>query len=113
MTPIHVKPPEPEARTYGPRTLPEEDRRCACGRPIKGSKRRHVCDRCRVQVSRGCTPDGPCAVCGEEDLRVLGRHELADGEVTLCANDKAIAGRLRLTLEELRVEAQRGAAAAA
>jgi hypothetical protein len=46
------------------------------------------------------------------DLRVLGLVELADGAVVLCANDKAIAGRLGLTLEQLRAEAAGGAAAA-
>lgn len=55
---------------------------------------------------------GPCAVCGCVDLRVLGLVELADGAVVLCANDKAIAGRLGLTLEQLRAEAAGGAAAA-
>lgn len=43
---------------------------------------------------------------------MLGLVELADGEVVACANCRAIRGRLRLTLDELRLEAD-GAAAAA
>jgi hypothetical protein len=35
---------------------------------------------------------------------VLGLARLADGAFTLCANDRTIAGRLSLTLEQLRAE---------
>lgn len=45
-------------------------------------------------------------VCGCSDLRVLRLVELADGAVVLCANDATIAGRLKLTLEQLRAEAR-------
>lgn len=107
---IHVKHPAQESapRAYGPRTAPGEQRRCrieGCGRPLPPGARAHVCRRCAVQASRGRACVGPCQVCGCSDVRVLGLVQLADGEVVLCANDKAIAGRLGLTLAELRVEA--------
>jgi hypothetical protein len=49
-------------------------------------------------------------VCAIADPRVLRLVELADGEVTLCANDATIAGRLGFTLEQLREEARLGGA---
>ena len=58
-----------------------------------------------MAASRGKSIDGPCAVCGCSDGRVLGRAELVGQVVILCANDRAILGRLELTLAELRAEA--------
>jgi hypothetical protein len=46
-------------------------------------------------------------------VRVLALVALADGPVSLCANDRVLAGRLKLTLAELRHEAAAGAAGAA
>ena len=114
MTAIHVQhtddstapQPSEEARDYGPRKALGEPRRCrTCGRPVPARSRRHECARCGVAASRGLTVDGPCVVCGLADRRVLGRVELADCTVSLCANHRAIAGRLGLTLAELRAEA--------
>jgi hypothetical protein len=57
-----------------------------------------------VATSRGLAIDGPCAACGNADVRVLGRAELVDGVVAACANCRAVLGRLKLTLAELRRE---------
>jgi hypothetical protein len=116
MLAIHVKHPDdaPDPRAYGPRTSPEEPRRCrtpGCSRPLPPGCRRHVCSRCGVAASRNRSVAGKrCAVCSTPDIRVLAVVELADGEHVLCANDRAIAGRLGLTLDELRAEAGRGSA---
>lgn len=66
-----------------------------------------------MSASRGLAVSGPCAVCGCADRRVLKRVELADGVFDLCANDATIAGRLGLSLEQLRAEVALGAGAAA
>lgn len=118
MPPVHVQHLSDDSappRVYGPRTAKGEPRRCrrpGCNRPVPPKSRRHDCSRCRTATARGRAVDAPCAVCGCKDLRVLGLVELADGEVVACANCRAIRGRLRLTLDELRLEAD-GAAAAA
>lgn len=43
-------------------------------------------------------------MCAVADRRVLRRHRLAEGLVTLCANHAAVAGRRPLTVEQLRAE---------
>lgn len=107
---IHVKPSAasgPAPRVYGPREPVGAPRRCrTCQRPIPPAARRHACARCAVAASRGAVAVGPCAACGNADVRVLGQVELVDGRATLCANDRAVLGRLRLTLEELRAEVE-------
>jgi hypothetical protein len=76
-----------------------------CGRPYAKSKgRSRECVACYLRRTRGHEVSGPCAVCGLSDRRVLRRHVLTDGPVTLCANDAAIAGRRALSLEELELE---------
>jgi hypothetical protein len=47
---------------------------------------------------------GTCACCGFADPRMLRAHRLADALHSLCANCAALAGRRRLSLEELIAE---------
>jgi hypothetical protein len=63
-----------------------------------------MCFACYLRQQRGHSIDEPCAVCGLDDKRMLRRHRLAGGLVVLCANDAAVAGRRRLSLEELHAE---------
>lgn len=74
-----------------------------CGRPTT-EPRRGLCKGCHLREHRGHLAAGPCAVCGTGDRRVLRRHLLSGGPVTLCANDSAIAGRRPLSLDQLRAE---------
>ena len=106
VTAIHVQ-LAAAPHTYGPRLAKGEPRRCRnprCRRRIPAEARRHECARCAVTATRGRSVDAPCAVCGNDDLRVLGWTELVSGPVILCANDRTVLGRLALTLDELRVE---------
>lgn len=74
-----------------------------CGM-VAQPRRRGLCFRCYQRERRGHQRHGPCSVCRCADVRVLRRHQLADGWTVLCANHAAIAGRRAITLAELVVE---------
>ncbi len=56
---------------------------------------------CYLRERRGHTTSGACEACGIADARVLRRHRLSEGFVTLCANDSAIAGRTAVSFASL------------
>lgn len=74
-----------------------------CGRPVSAT-RGGQCSGCYQRRRRGHEAPGPCRVCGEADPRVLKRHRLAEGMLSLCANHSAVAGRRPITLAELMSE---------
>ena len=75
----------------------------ACPRKTT-TPRKGMCWPCYFRDYRGHHIRGPCALCGEEDPRVLRRHVFSDGDSVLCANHAAIAGRRKMTLPELQAE---------
>jgi hypothetical protein len=75
----------------------------SCTKPTT-KPRKGLCFACYLRTHRGHEVNGPCAVCGIADRRVLRRHQLADGATVLCANHAAIAGRRAITLVELQRE---------
>ena len=61
------------------------------------------CHACYMRAYRGHTIQRPCAVCGLDDIRMLQRATLRDGETVLCGNHAALAGRRkRYTVEDVR-----------
>jgi hypothetical protein len=62
--------------------------------------------RCSVRRCRGTLfpTDAHCGACGLEDVRLLRWLALADGRVPACGNCATLAGRRRLTLDELTAE---------
>lgn len=66
--------------------------------------RKGMCYRCYLRSWRGHQTEGPCRVCGLEDVRMLRRQTLGDGMAVLCANHAAVAGRRPITLAELAAE---------
>lgn len=75
-----------------------------CATKAPGQRRRGMCFPCYMRAIRGHTRARACAACGNADMRVLRRHRLVTGMVTLCSNDSAIAGRRLITIEQLRAE---------
>ncbi len=75
-----------------------------CGKPTTTS-RKGRCQRCYMQYYKGCETDSSCEACDMGDMRFLTRRRL-DGVnwTTLCGNCAILAGKRKITLEDLKTE---------
>lgn len=79
-----------------------------CSRPVTAT-RKGLCTGCYMRDWRGHHVTGPCAACGEAELRklILARFPEFQGRLPICGNCSTVRGRRTITLAQLRCEMAR------